>query len=373
MKKRAAMLKYPASVKRSGKVRLAILGTGGMANHHADQYKQIKGCEMVAAADVDPVRVAAYCEKHGIPQGFSSVDELLAGAEFDAVVIVTPDAFHAPLSIRCLEAGKHVLCEKPLALNHAEARKMVAAATKAGKINMVNFSYRNWPAIHAVAKVVRDGKLGDLRHVEASYLQTWLTSKAWGDWTSSPNWLWRLSTRHGSQGTLGDIGVHILDFATYPAGRISELFCNLKAFPKAPGNRIGKFRLDANDSAVLNVTFANGALGTIHTTRWASGHPNRLYLKISGTRGTVEIDSERSTESYRICAGRDLDRIVWKDVKAPKVLSNYQRFIKAIQTGVQEQPDFARGAEIQKLLDASFESDRKGRPVRIPNRVSRTK
>ena len=370
MKKRTVKAKQTLSGKASPRVRLAILGTGGMANHHALQYRQIRGCEMVAAADVDPERVKAFCEKHEIRQAFSSVDDLLAGAEFDAVVVVTPDAFHAPLSIRCLEAGKHVLCEKPLALNHAEAKKMVAAADRAGRINMVNFSYRNWPAIHGIAKVIESGRLGDLRHVEASYLQTWLSSTVWGDWRSSPNWLWRLSTRHGSQGVLGDIGVHILDFATYPAGRIAEVYCKLKAFPKAPGNRIGAFRLDANDSAVMTVVFANGALGTIHTTRWASGHPNRLYLKISGTKGTVEFDSEKSIDSYRICAGRDLAKTIWKEVKAPRVLTNYQRFIRAVQTGEQVQPDFARGAEVQRLLDAGFESDRTGRPVRIPTRVN---
>lgn len=365
MKKSPAKKTKATVSKRAKKVRLAVLGTGGMANHHASEYKKIRACEMVAAADVDRERVETYCETHGIPNAFVGVDDLLAWGEFDAVVIVAPDAYHAPLSIQCLKAGKHVLCEKPLALNHGEARKMVAAARKAGTINMVNFSYRNWPVIHAAAKLVRNGRLGELRHVEASYLQTWLTSKCWGDWKESPNWLWRLSTKHGSQGTLGDIGVHILDFTTYPAGPISDVFCRLKTFPKAPRNRVGPFHLDANDSVTMNVSFANGAIGTIHTTRWSSGHANRLYLKISGTKGSIEIDSERSTETYRICAGRDLDKLEWKEVKAPKVLSNYQRFIKAVQTGVQEQPDFARGAEIQKILDSCFESDAAGKPVRI--------
>jgi predicted dehydrogenase len=365
MKKTSAKKTKATTTKRTKKVRLAILGTGGMANHHAREYSAIKGCEMVAASDIDRDRVETYCSTHGIPNAFVGVDDLLAWGEFDAVVIVAPDAFHAPLSIQCLKAGKHVLCEKPLALNHAEAKKMVAAARKSGKINMVNFSYRNWPVIHAAAKLVASGRLGDLRHVEASYLQTWLSSNCWGDWTKSPNWLWRLSKKHGSQGTLGDIGVHIVDFATYPAGAISDVYCKLKVFPKAPRNRVGPYKLDANDSAVMNVTFANGALGTIHTTRWASGHQNRLYLKISGTKGSIEIDSERSTETYRICAGRDLSTVTWKEVKAPRVLTNYQRFIKAVRTGIQEQPDFARGAEIQKVLDACFKSDSEGKPVRI--------
>jgi len=346
-------------------VRLAILGTGGMANFHADKFNAISNCKIVAAADVDLARATAFAEKHKIPAAFASVKDLLRNSEFDAVTIVTPDAFHAPLTLECLKAGKHVLCEKPLALNYPDARRMVAAARKTGAINMVNLSYRNWPAIQAVAAIVQRGEIGDVRHVEASYLQAWLASKIWGDWRTTPAWLWRLSSQHGSKGVLGDVGVHIVDFATFPVGPIASVYCRLKAFDKAPGNRIGEYTLDANDSAVLNVEFQNGALGTIHTTRWCGGHANRLFLKIAGSKGTVEIDSDRTTEGYRICAGKDLDKALWRDVTVTDVPSNYQRFIKAIRTGKQDQPDFARGAEIQKVLDACLVSDAEKRPVKV--------
>jgi len=336
-----------------------------MANVHAENFRKIAGCRIVAAMDVDPARVAAFCGTHGIPSAFTSEKGLLAGADFDAASIATPDAFHAPIAIACLRAGKHVLCEKPLAMNHADARKMVAAAKKVGTINMVNFSYRDWPCIQAVAALVQRGAIGDIRHVEASYLQSWLPSKVWGDWRTKPSALWRLSSRHGSQGALGDVGVHIVDFATYPAGGITSVFCRLKAFPKAPGDRVGEYILDANDSAVLNVEFANGALGTIHVTRWASGHANRLYLKISGTEGAVEIDSDHATDGYRICSGKDLDRARWKKITVPQTPNNYRRFIRSILTGKQDQPDFTRGAEVQKVLDACFASDAAKRPVKV--------
>lgn len=336
-----------------------------MAAVHAERFSAISGCQIVAAADVDADRAAAFAAKHSIPAAFGGVKELLNKADFDAVTIVAPDAFHAPLTLECLKAGKHVLCEKPLAVNHADANRMVAAARRTGVINMVNFSYRDWPALQAVAALVQQGKIGAVRHMEASYLQAWLASRIWGDWRTTPAWLWRLSTRHGSKGVLGDVGVHIVDFATYPAGPIASVFCRLKAFDKAPGNRIGEYPLDANDSAVLNVEFQNGALGTIHTTRWCGGHANRLFLKIAGTKGTVEIDSDRATDGYRICSGKDLDQAVWRDVKVRPTPNNYQRFIRSIQTGRQEQPDFARGAEIQKVLDACVVSDKKGRPIRM--------
>ncbi len=218
-----------------------------MANVHAERFKSISGCRVVAGCDVDLSRAKAFCQKHEIPKAYGSIDALIADNAFDAVSIVTPDAFHSPVSLACLKAGKHILCEKPLALDYAEAKKMLAAAKRAGVIHMVNFSYRDWPCIQAAATLVRRRALGEIRHVEASYLQAWLASKVWGDWRTTPAWLWRLSTGHGSKGVLGDVGVHILDYATYPVGPIRELSCRLKAFDKAPNittlsERQGGFR-----------------------------------------------------------------------------------------------------------------------------------
>lgn len=354
-----------SSSKKQNRVRVAIIGTGGMANNHAERYRAIPQCELVAGCDVDLGRAQTFSAKHQIPQSFGSVTEMLKKADFDAVSIVAPDAFHSPLTLQCLRAGKHVLCEKPLALNYTDARKMLAAAKRAGVIHMVNLSYRDWPCIQAATAAVQRGNIGEIRHVEASYLQSWLPSKIWGDWQTTPAWLWRLSTSHGSKGVLGDVGVHIIDFATYPAGPLKEVYCRLKTFPKAPKNRIGEYKLDANDSAVLNVEFANGALGVIHTSRWSGGHANRLFLKLSGTKGSIAIDSELSTTAYRESRGAALDKAEWTEVACPPVLNNYQRFVQAIQTGKADQPDFERGAAVQKVLDACIESDQARSPVKV--------
>lgn len=339
-------------------VRLAILGTGVMGNNHARQFSSIPGCEIVAAVDVNLKSAQEVAVRYGIPAVYSSVEELLKGDDFDAVSIVAPDAFHSPLSLACLNAGKHVLCEKPLALDYAEAQEMADAALAAGVVNMVNFYYRSWSSLQAVADLIKRGVIGDLRHVEANYLQAWLATER-DAWLINPSMIWRLSTSSGSKGVVGDIGVHILDFVTFPVGDISSVHCRLKAFPKVEDNRIGEYTLDANDSAVLSVEFQNGAIGTIHTTRWCGGHSNRLFLKISGTKGTVEIDSDRSVSDYRICEGEGFESSTWRDVTVNDVPNIYQRFITAIRTGTQDQPDFVRGAEIQKILDACFESDAK--------------
>ena len=143
------------------------------------------------------------------------------------------------------------------------------------------------------------------------------------------------------------------------------MFCRLKCFDKAPDNRIEPYELDANDSAVMTATFANGALGTLHVTRWASGHADRLFLKISGTKGAVEMDTERASDRFRLCAGEDLDRAQWRDVSAPPVPTNFGRFVRSVISGEAEHPDFARGAEVQQVIDACFASHERNAPVMI--------
>jgi len=347
-------------------VRVGIAGTGGMANYHAEQFLAIPGVEIAAVCDVDGARARAFAARHApAAEVFEDFSALLAAARVDAVSIVTPDRFHSPMSLAALAAGKHVLCEKPLATNHADARRMARAAGRSGLVNMVNFSYRNAPAIHKAAEIVAAGRLGELAHIEASYLQSWLVSKAWGDWRTNPTWLWRLSTRHGSAGVLGDIGVHILDFATYPAGPIRSVQARLKTFTELKGRRAAGYPLDANDSAVIQAEFANGALGVIHMSRWATGHHNSLALALHGTKGALRLDLDRSRDTVEVCLGRDVDAARWTTVRARPVATNCARFIAAVRAARPCGPDFARGAAIQELLDACFESHRTGRAVRI--------
>ncbi len=348
-------------------VRLVILGTGGMAANHAAAFAAIPGVELVAGIDTRPDELAAFCATHGIARGFASVEEVLAWGQFDAVTNVTPDAAHHATTLPFLAAGKHVLCEKPLATSEDRAREMVAAAARAGVVNMVNLSYRNVAAMQEGARMVAAGDIGAVRHLEASYLQSWLTQPAWGDWATQPQWLWRLSTRHGSKGVLGDVGIHILDFATFVAGQgVAEMSCRLATFDKAPGNRIGDYDLDANDSAVMQVVLDNGALGTIAATRFATGHMNDLRLRIYGTLGGVEVSFENGVSGLRACLGDNRLTASWVDIEAPVLPSIYERFIAAIRGEGAAEPDFARGAFLQRLLDLAEQSsaqDGRGLPV----------
>jgi predicted dehydrogenase len=330
-----------------------------MAKAHVEAYQAMAGVTVVAGVDTNAERLAAFCQKFGIARGFASVGEALAWGEFDAVSNVTPDPVHHPTTMPLLAAGKHVLCEKPLAANYPDAAAMAAAAKAAGVVNMVNLTYRNVPALIAGAKMVADGAIGEVRHFEASYLQSWLTQPAWGHWDKESQWLWRLSSAHGSLGVLGDVGVHILDFATHAAGLFpTNVSCRLATFHKAPGDRIGEYVLDANDSAAMHLRLSNGAIGVVHASRFASGHLNDLVLQLFGTKGGIEVRFERAVSRLRASIGENMLNGTWVDVETPDVKTNYVRFVEAIREGRQDLPDFARGAALQKVLDVAMDSDR---------------
>ncbi len=342
-------------------VRILVLGTGGMAKNHAAAFTAIPGVSVVAGVDTRPAQLAAFCDTHGIANRFPDLQAALDWGQFDAATNVTPDAAHHATTLPLLAAGKHVLCEKPLATDYPHAAEMAAAAARAGVVNMVNLSYRNVAALQRAAAMVAAGAIGPVRHFEASYLQSWLTQPAWGDWKTQDQWLWRLSTAHGSKGVLGDVGIHILDFLTFAAGLgVDQVSCRLATFPKADGDRIGPYVLDANDSAAMTLRLANGAVGVVHASRFASGHLNDLRLRLFGDKGGIEVTWERNESRLRICAGDDLPAAAWDNVALDPVPTNYARFVTAIRGGAAMDPDFARGAELQAVLDAAVASDNQG-------------
>ncbi len=343
-------------------MRLLILGTGGMANQHARNFSAIAGVNVVGGVDVVPERLAEFCAEHGIEKQFTSLDEALAWSDFDAVANVTPDGVHHATTLAAIAAGKHVFCEKPLSTDAGKAMEMTEAIEASGLVGMVNLTYRNSPALQRGRQIVLDGDIGAVRHVEASHLQSWLVAKAWGDWKSESKWLWRLSRKHGSNGALGDIGIHIVDFATYGSGLdVEQVFGRLKTFDKAPGNRIGEYDLDANDCFAMCVGFGGGAIGTIQASRTAAGQLDQLRLRVYGDKGSIEIVYDTGRSYLRACMDRDLDTANWRDIPYDPVQTNYQRFVQAVREGKSLEPSFRRAATIQKILDMAQVSDREHR------------
>jgi predicted dehydrogenase len=211
------------------------------------------------------------------------------------VDVCTPGDGHAEVAIAALEAGKHVLCEKPLANTLAEAEAMVAAAERAaghGVRAMTGFNYRRVPALALARQLVAEGRIGEIRHVRASYLQDWLVDPA------SPL-TWRLQRERAGSGALGDLGAHIVDLAQYLTG---ELVAGVSAatatfVPERPleaGGGSGPVTVD--DAAVFTARLASGALATFEATRFATGRKNQLRIELNGDRGSLAFDLERLNE-----------------------------------------------------------------------------
>jgi predicted dehydrogenase len=347
-------------------MRLLILGTGGMADKHAEFFGEIEGVMLVAGVDTDPERLRAFCSKHKIANRFASLEDAIAWDDFDAVANVTPDGAHYATTLAALRAKKHVFCEKPLSTDYARALEMTEAAEMSGLVGMVNLTYRNVAQLQRARELVLAGAIGNVRHVEASYLQSWLVSQLWGDWHTDSKWLWRLSRKHGSNGVLGDVGIHILDFAAYGAGAdIARIFCRLRAFDKAPNNRIGEYDLDANDSFSMTVDFSNGALGVVHASRWATGHINDLRLRIYGDKGSLEVLHQPERSKLMTCLGEDIENGIWREERVVPVPTNYQRFVEAVRQGKTLEPSFRQATKLQKVLDEALvtESDRQEHAV----------
>ena len=334
------------------KLRILILGTGGMARQHVALLREDSRVEITGAADVDLGRAKTFAETHGIPNAFGTLEDAIAWGQFDAAMNVTPDSVHYPTTVVLLAAKKHVLCEKPLAENFKRADEMATTADKAGLINMVNLSYRNVPAIQEARKRITSGEIGEVRHVEASYRQSWLVGNQWGDWKTEPKWLWRLSEKHGSNGVLGDVGIHILDFTALAIDMMPvSVQARLKTFHKAPGDKIGEYPLDANDSATMSVEFSNGALGVIHASRFMTGYANDMKLAVFGTLGALELHHAFGWTELRMCTGANVHTQAWHPVTAAPIEHNHRKFVTAVLEGKNCEPSFRRGADLQKILD----------------------
>jgi predicted dehydrogenase len=238
--------------------------------------------------------------------GWESVEtdwrQLVARDDVGLVDVCTPGDTHAEIAIAALEAGKHVLCEKPLANTVAEAEAMVTAAEKAaesGVRSLVGFTYRRVPAIALARQLVAEGRVGQIHHVRAQYLQ---------DWIADPDapLSWRLQKERAGSGALGDIGAHIIDLTQYITGeRITGVSAMLETFVKerpvpesftglagsAPvAARLGAVTVD--DTALFLARFTGGAVATFEATRFASGRKNAIRIEINGSKGSLAFDFE---------------------------------------------------------------------------------
>lgn len=261
---------------------------------------------LAAICGRDRTAVDAAAARHGWAAAETDWRALIAREDVQLVDICTPGDSHAEIAIAALEAGKHVLCEKPLANTVAEAEAMTGAAARAaarGQVAMVGFNYRKVPALTYARELIEAGRLGPLRHVRATYLQDWLVDP------DSPL-TWRLKREHAGSGALGDLGAHIVDLAQYLSGEplvsvsaLSETFVRERplltgavAGLAGGGDAVARGAVTVDDAALFTGRLASGALASFETTRMAAGRKNALRLEINGEHGSLAFDLERLNE-----------------------------------------------------------------------------
>jgi predicted dehydrogenase len=337
--------------------------------------------DMTAIAGRNADAVADAADTLGWRESTTDWRSLLTRDDIDVIDICTPGDSHAEIAIAALEAGKHVLCEKPLANTVDEAESMVAAASAArekGVRSMVGFNYRRVPAIAFARKLIEDGRLGTIRHVRANYLQDFITD---------PDFplIWRLKKDQAGSGALGDIGAHIIDLSQFLLGQdITEVSALLETFIKqrplseassglsaSGGAEMGEVTVD--DVALFLGRFSDGAVGTFEATRFASGRKNAIWLEINGSDGSLAFDFESMnelqfhdhTESADVAGFRRI--LVTEDTHPyvaawwpPGHVLGYEHtfthemrdFVEAVATGGDPSPSFEDGLRVQRVLDA---------------------
>jgi predicted dehydrogenase len=336
---------------------------------------------MVALAGRSREGVGAAARQLGWASVETDWKALLRRGDIQVIDICTPGDSHAEIAIAALDAGKHVLCEKPLANTVAEAEAMTAAAERAasrGIRSMVGFNYRRVPAIALARRFVADGRLGSIRHVRAQYLQ---------DWIVDPDFplVWRLDKEKAGSGALGDIGAHIIDTAQFITGdhligvsAIMETFVKERPIAEASAglgasSGTGTGRVTVDDAAVFIGRTAGGVLASFEATRFATGRKNALRIEVNGSLGTIAFDFESMNElQFYDHTLDDADagfrRILVTESAHPYMaawwppghLIGYEHtftheirdFVDAIANETDPVPSFADGLRVQRVLAA---------------------
>lgn len=279
---------------------VGMLGYAFMGKSHANAYKTIPYMmypppaipKLVAVAGRNEEAVALAAQRFGYAKYYTDWRKMLADDEVQLFDNGGPNNAHAEPSIVAAQAGKHVLCEKPLGRTAEESKAMLDAVQKAGVKHMVAFNYRFVPAIRQIRKLIDAGALGRIYHFRAVYLQEWIMPHY-----NTPM-IWRLQKSEAGSGALGDLGAHIIDLGRYLVGDVKGVSAMAKTFttqrPWADGSGMGT--VDVDDAFVAAVEFENGALGTLEATRFAAGRKNALGLEINGEKGSIRFDLERLNE-----------------------------------------------------------------------------
>jgi predicted dehydrogenase len=369
-------------------LRVAMIGYGFMGAAHSQGWRTAPRVfdlpaepEMTVIVGRNADAVTAAANKWGWAESATDWREVIARDDIDVVDIVTPGDSHAEIAIAALEAGKHVLCEKPLANTVAEAEAMAEAAERAaarGVRAMVGFTYRRVPAVTFLRNLISEGAVGTVNQVRASYRQDWLVDP-------DMPLAWRLQKEHAGSGALGDIGAHAIDLAQFVTGLNLEkvsgtidtivkerpLLDSGSGLSGTAGNGYGQVTVD--DIAIFTGRFDSGALASFEASRFATGRKNALQIEVSGDKGALAFDLEdlNSVQFYDRTAPADRQgfrKILVTEAEHPYVsawwpaghMLGYEHgfshqvkdLVDGIKAGTDPHPTFADGLRVQRVLDA---------------------
>ncbi|GID31134.1 Gfo/Idh/MocA family protein [Paractinoplanes brasiliensis] len=374
----------------SEQLRVGMVGYAFMGAAHSTAWRTVNhafdlplSARMTAVSGRSPEGVAAAAAKLGWDEHTTDWRSLIERDDIDLIDICTPGDTHAEIALAALAAGKHVLCEKPLANTVAEAREMADAAAQAatsGVWAMCGFNYRRVPAVALMRQMVAGGRIGTIRHVRAQYLQ---------DWIVDPSFplVWRLRKELAGSGALGDIGAHIIDMTQFVTGQsiasvsaLTETFIKQRPLTAesaglsaaaADGSGLGDVTVD--DAALFLARLDGGAVATYEATRFATGRKNALRVEVNGSLGSLAFDFERQNElefydAALPSAEQGFSRILVTEADHPYIAAwwppghgiGYEHtfthevrdLIEAIAAGQQPTPSFADALQVQLVLDA---------------------
>jgi len=341
----------------------------------------------IAAPPEEEAELKQAMEQYGWESYEKGYKSLVARGDIDVVDISTSNDVHAEIAIAAAQAGKHIFCEKPLAMNAAEARQMLDAVERAGVKHMVDFNYRVVPAVTLAKKMIDDGLIGRIFHWRSVYLQ---------DWIMDPDFplVWRLEKKVAGSGALGDLAAHSIDLANWLVGEIDEVTSNLTTFikkrPKLAATagglsaeasaEMGEVTVD--DAVIALAKFKNGAIGTFEATRFGGGNRNGNQFEINGDKGSIRFNVERANE-LQYFNRQDPDGLQgWRTIGVTEGAHPYIKgwwpaghiigwgetfvhqvynLMNALARNQMPSPSFADGLKCQLVLDAMERSSASGR------------
>jgi predicted dehydrogenase len=365
---------------------VGLIGYKFMGKAHSNAFRKVGmffdpsvDIVMKAICGRDEEWVKQSAAKFGWQGYETSWEKLVQRDDIDMVDITAPSNVHKEIAIGAAEAGKHIFCEKPLALTLKDAREMLSAVEKNNVKHQIGFNYRFAPAIQLAKKLIDDGMLGEIYHFRGLYLQ---------DWIIDPEFplVWRLDKKVAGSGSLGDLGAHIIDLARFLVGEFDKVIGMNKTFIKerpivermeglsaAAQEDAPKGEVTVDDATLFLTEFNNGALGSFETTRFANGNKNGMSFEINGSKGSVKFEFERMNELWYYSSEDPEGVQGFRLIQATEAVHPYvsawwppghvigyehtfvhelYEFVEAIAQDKQPCPDFNDGVKCSQILEA---------------------